>query len=224
MASKIPYRNRSEAGRLLAGELMDYRARPGVLLLGVARGGVPVADEVASALDVPLGALVVRKLEAPTEPGLTMGALAPDGVQVLDQNLIRALGISKAAVESVVRRENAELERCQRLYGGQGFYWKHRTVILVDDAAESGWTMLAALHFARKQHPHEIVTAVPWLRRMRWRDSVTKPTGRFAWPSAKYLPPSRIGTGAFLRRPRVKWCSYWRGAALRRTNERPGPQ
>ncbi len=161
MASKIPYRNRSEAGRLLAGELMDYRARPGVLLLGVARGGVPVADEVASALDVPLEALVVRKLEAPSEPGLTMGALAPDGVQVLDQNLIRALGISKAAVESVVRRENAELERCQRLYGGQGFDWKDRTVILVDDAAETGWTLLAALHFARKHAPHEIVAACP---------------------------------------------------------------
>ena len=161
MTPRIPYRNRSEAGRFLAGELMDYWARPGVLLFGVARGGVPVADEVASALKAPLEALVVRKLEAPTEPGLTMGALAPGGVQVLDQNLIRALGISKAAVESVVRRESAELQRCQTLYGSQGFDWKHRTVILVDDAAESGWTMLAALRFARKHTPHQIVTAVP---------------------------------------------------------------
>ncbi|HTR39926.1 MAG TPA: phosphoribosyltransferase family protein [Bryobacteraceae bacterium] len=161
MTPRIPYRNRSEAGRSLAGELMDYRARPGVLLLGVATGGVPVADEVASALEAPLEALVVRKLEAPSEPGLTMGAIGPEGIQVLDQDLIRALGISKAAVESVVRRESAELERCQTLYGGLRVNWKNRTVIVIDDAAETGWTMLAALHFARKHAPHEIVAACP---------------------------------------------------------------
>lgn len=140
---------------------MDYQARPGVLLLGVATGGVPVADEVASALGAPLEALVIRKLEAPSEAGLTMGAVAPDGVPILDQDLIRALGISKAAVEGVVRRESAELERCQTLYGGQQLNWKNRTLILIDDAAETGWTMLAALHFARKHAPQEMVAACP---------------------------------------------------------------
>lgn len=158
---RIPYRNRAEAGRLLAGELAEFQGNSGALLFGVAMGGIAVAAEVSSAFRTPLQALVVRKLEAPTEPALTIGAIAPEGVRLLDDDLIRALGVSEAVVDRVVRRETAELERQQRLFERQTIHWKNRTVILIDDAAESGWTMLAALRFARKHTPHQIVAACP---------------------------------------------------------------
>jgi putative phosphoribosyl transferase len=161
MTPRIPYRNRSEAGRFLAGHLAEYQATPGALVLGLPMGGIPVAAEVASVLHMPLDALVVRKLEVTREPGLTLGAVAPEGIQVLDHELIRALGVSAEEVDRILRRERAELERGLELYGGQTPDWKDRTVILIDDAAESGWTMLAAIRFARKHTPRQVVAALP---------------------------------------------------------------
>jgi putative phosphoribosyl transferase len=163
MRPDLPYRNRVEAGRFLAGELTDYRAKEDVVVLGLTRGGVPVAAEVATALAVPLDALVVRKLGVPVQPELAMGALAPEETRVLDEQLIRALHLSIGTVEAVVGREQAELMRREQLYrsGRPPLDLKDRTVILVDDGLATGSTMLAAVQFARKLAPRRIVLAVP---------------------------------------------------------------
>lgn len=159
--ARIPYRDRSEAGRFLAGELVEYQARPDLLILGLVPGGMQVAAEVATALGAPLGALSVRKLLAPAEPALTMGVVAPGGIQILNQELIRALAVTDEQLRSVLGRESAEAERLHQLFGTRVKDWKDRTLILIDDAAESGWTMLAAATYARKQAPREIVVALP---------------------------------------------------------------
>ena len=159
----LPYRNRSEAGRFLAQELAHYKSKADVVVLGLTRGGVPVAAEVARALQAPLEALVVRKLGVPFQPELAMGAIAGDDTQVLDQQLIGALGLTDRDVDEVTTRERAELERRERLYraGRPSLDLKGRTAILVDDGLATGSTMLAAVGFTRKQLPKRIVLAVP---------------------------------------------------------------
>jgi len=163
MKPDLPYRNRSEAGRLLAGELAHYKSKPDVVVLGLTRGGVPVAAEVAGALEVPLDVIVVRKIGVPFQPELAMGAIAGEGTQVLDQELIHALGVSDREVELVTTRERAEVERRERLYrrGRSPLELKEHTAILVDDGLATGSTMLAAVAFARKRLAKRIVLAVP---------------------------------------------------------------
>jgi putative phosphoribosyl transferase len=163
MRPELPYRNRIEAGRVLATELADYKSKPDVIVLGLTRGGVPVAAEVASALQAPLDVIVVRKLGVPFQPELAMGALAGDGTKVLDKDLVRALGITDRDVDAVVAKERAELERREHLYRGGRLplNLKDRTAILVDDGLATGSTMLAAVAFARGRLAKRIVMAVP---------------------------------------------------------------
>lgn len=163
MKPDLPYRNRAEAGRSLAAALASYRSRPEVVVLGLTRGGVPVAAEVARALQAPLDVIVVRKLGAPFEPELAIGAIAGDGAEVLDEELIHAFGIARKNVETIVARERAEVERRERLYraGKAQLDLKERTAILVDDGLATGSTMLAAVAFARKRSARRIVVAVP---------------------------------------------------------------
>jgi len=159
----LPYRNRSEAGRFLAGALANYKSKPDVVVLGLTRGGVPVAAEVARALQAPLDVVVVRKLGVPFQPELAMGAIAGDETEVLDNELVRALGLTEKDVEGVIARERAELERRERLYRGghSPLDLKERTAILVDDGLATGSTMLAAVAFARKRLAKRVVVAVP---------------------------------------------------------------
>jgi predicted phosphoribosyltransferase len=145
MKPDLPYRNRSEAGRLLSEQLGHYKSKADVVVLGLTRGGVPVAAELASVLQAPLDVVVVRKLGVPFQPELAMGAIAGDGTQVLDWELIHALDLSYRAVDAVTARERLELDRRERLYRGgrPALDLKERTAILVDDGLATGSTMLA---------------------------------------------------------------------------------
>jgi len=155
--------DRSEAGRALAARLTTYRDRDDVIVLALPRGGVPVAFEIARALQAPLDVFLVRKLGVPGHPELAMGAIASGGVRVLSRDIIDELRIPQPAVEEVAAREAVELERRDRLYRGdrprpalQG-----RVVILVDDGLATGATMEAAIVAARQHQPARVVVAAP---------------------------------------------------------------
>jgi erythromycin esterase-like protein/predicted phosphoribosyltransferase len=158
-----PFHDRAEAGRQLAAKLAAYTNRPDVLVLGLPRGGVPVAYEVARALGAPLDVFIVRKLGVPGYEELAMGAVATGGVRVLNEALVKRLGIPDYVIEAVAAREQEELKRRERLYRG-GLPppdVRGRTVILVDDGLATGATMQAAIRALRQQHPARIVVAVP---------------------------------------------------------------
>ena len=149
------FRNRTDAGRQLAEKLAAYADRPDVLVLALPRGGVPVGFEVARALGAPLDVFLVRKLGVPGYEELAMGAVATGGVRVLNDEIVRGLGISEHEIDAVVARELQELARRERLYRGDrpppdvaG-----RTVILVDDGLATGATMRAAVAALRQQQP-----------------------------------------------------------------------
>ena len=157
------FRDRSEAGRLLAAKLTAYAKRPDVLVLGLPRGGVPVAYEVAQALGAPLDVFVVRKLGVPGYEELAMGAVATGGVRVLNDQLVKRLGIPSAVIDAVAAQERQELTRRERLYreGRRPPNLRGRTVILVDDGLATGATMHAAIEALRQLQPARIVVAVP---------------------------------------------------------------
>lgn len=157
------FRNRREGGRFLAGKLMKYADRPDVLVLALPRGGVPVAYEVARALRVPLDVFLVRKLGLPGHEELAMGAIASGGVRVLNDEVVRALGISEDVIATVVAAEQDELERREQTYRGDRPtpVVRGSTIILVDDGLATGSTMRAAVAALRRQGPARIVVAVP---------------------------------------------------------------
>lgn len=157
------FRDRAEAGRKLAKLLGEYADREDVLVLGLARGGVPVAFEVAAALHVPLDVFLVRKLGVPGAEELAMGAISSGGVRVLDAPLIRRLGIPAQMVDLVTHRERQELQRRERTYraGRPPLEAAGRTVILVDDGLATGASMRAAISAVRQLDPQRIVVAVP---------------------------------------------------------------
>ena len=157
------FRDRREAGRLLAAKLTAYANRPDVIVLALPRGGVPVADEVARALGAPLDVFVVRKLGVPGSEELAMGAVATGDVRVLNDQLVNRLGIPDHLIDAVAVREGQELARRERLYrGGRPLLdVRDRTVILVDDGLATGATMHAAIAALRQLHPARIVVAVP---------------------------------------------------------------
>ena len=157
------FRDRTDAGRQLAARLGQFARRPDVVVLGLPRGGIPVAKEVAARLEAPLGVFLVRKLGVPGHPELAMGAIAEGGVQVLSSDLIHELGIPGTLVEHVAVRERLELERRDSMYRGSraAAHVRDRTVILVDDGLATGSTMQAAIQALRQQEPRRIVVAVP---------------------------------------------------------------
>jgi erythromycin esterase-like protein/predicted phosphoribosyltransferase len=157
------FRDRHEAGRVLARRLAKYADRPDVIVLALPRGGVPVAYEVASALDTPMDVFVVRKLGVPGYEELAMGAVASGNVRVLNDQLVRRLGIPDHVIDEVAAREQQELARRERLYRGgrPPPDVRERTVILVDDGLATGATMHAAIQALRQQQPARIVVAVP---------------------------------------------------------------
>jgi predicted phosphoribosyltransferase len=157
------FRNRTEAGRLLAHELSEYAGRDDVVVLALPRGGVPVGYEVAKALGAPLDVFVARKLGVPGHPELAMGAIASGGAVVLDQGLVQRLGITQAQLNEAVAAEARELVRREEAYRGRREPpdLKGKTVIIVDDGLATGATMRAAVLALRDQEPARIVVAVP---------------------------------------------------------------
>jgi len=158
-----PFRDRREAGRALAEELTSYRDKDGLLVLGLARGGVPVGWEVASALHAALDVFLVRKLGVPRWSELAMGALASGGGVVMNSNVVSSLHITDEQVRAVIDSETAELERRERAYrdGRPGADPRGKIVILVDDGIATGASMLAAVRAVRAAGPQSIVVAVP---------------------------------------------------------------
>jgi predicted phosphoribosyltransferase len=158
-----PFRDRSEAGRLLAAKLDAYANRPDVTVLALPRGGVPVAYEVAHTLGAPLDVFLVRKLGVPGHEELAMGAVATGGVRVLNDQVVRGLRIPNYVIDAVTAQEEQELQRRERLYRGgrPPPDVRGRTVILVDDGLATGATMNAAIKALRQQQPARIVVAVP---------------------------------------------------------------
>lgn len=157
------FRNRTEAGRQLAERLSGYQGREDAIVLGLPRGGVPVAYEVAQRLGLPLDVFVVRKLGVPGYEELAMGAIASGNVSVLNQDVMRALPDSEAILEMVRAREKMELERREILYRQDrpALNLRGHVAILVDDGLATGATMRAAAAALRKQGVAKIVVAVP---------------------------------------------------------------
>lgn len=157
------FRDRSQAGQQLAKELSNYANRPDVLVLGLPRGGVPVAYEVAKALNAQLDVFLVRKLGVPDQPELAMGAIATGGVRVLNDEVVRSFHIPNQIIDRVAETEQQELERRENLYRGNrpALDCTGRTIILVDDGLATGATMRAAVQAVRQQDPARIAIAVP---------------------------------------------------------------
>lgn len=157
------YRDRSEAGQSLARHLADYAHKDNVLVLGLPRGGVPVGDEVARALGVPLDVFLVRKLGLPDQREIAMGAIASGGAKLLDDELIAEKKLSPQQVAAIVARETLELARREALYraGRPPVNARGQTVILVDDGVATGYTMRVAVLALRQLQPAELVVAIP---------------------------------------------------------------
>ena len=157
------FRDRRDAGRLLAAELSAYAHRPDVIVLALPRGGVPVAYEAARVLGAPLDVFVVRKLGVPGHDELAMGAVASGGVRVLNEAIVKGLHIPDDLIEQVTAREMGELQRRELLYRGgrPPPDLRGRTLILVDDGLATGATMQAAIAALRRRQPAKIVVAVP---------------------------------------------------------------
>jgi putative phosphoribosyl transferase len=161
--SDYRFKDRVHAGQLLAAKLRPYARRSDVIVVGLARGGVPVAREVAQALGAPLEVLVVRKLGLPDQPELAMGAIAAGGVQVMDEALVRECGISARQLAVITLHEQAELARRERLYrqNRPPITVGNKCVILVDDGMATGLTMRAAIKAMAQQKPARVMVAVP---------------------------------------------------------------
>src|SRR5262249_48238798 len=157
------FKNRVEAGRFLAERLSAYANRPDTLVLGLPRGGVPVAYEVATALNAPMDVFVVRKLGVPGHEELAMGAIATGGARTRNQDVIEYLRIPDEVIDEVAEREEQELERRERVYRDncQARSPRDRVTILVDDGLATGSSMRAAALAVRQQQPAAIVVAVP---------------------------------------------------------------
>jgi putative phosphoribosyl transferase len=157
------FHDRTDAGRLLAKKLSHYADRTDVLILGMPRGGVPVAFEVAKSLRAPLDVFIVRKLGVPGHEELAMGAIASGGVRVLNDAVIRSTPISDKVIDIVTEKERIELERRELAY--RGYHGAPavtgKTVILVDDGIATGSTMLAAIAALKQQKPARIVAGAP---------------------------------------------------------------
>lgn len=157
------FAHRAQAGTMLAQKLLAYADRPDIVVLGLPRGGVPVAYEVAKALHAPLDVLVARKLGVPGFEELAMGAVATGGARVLNEDVLAETDVPWEEVEAVTRREMHEIERREAEYRGSRppLDLTHRVVILVDDGLATGATIRAAIAAARAQDPGRLVVAVP---------------------------------------------------------------
>jgi putative phosphoribosyl transferase len=157
------FRDRAEAGKLLAQQLLDYANRPQAIVLALPRGGVPVAHPIAQQLQVPLDICLVHKLGVPDNPELAMGAIDLQGRRYLNDRIVRAMGISLATIDRIAAMELRELQRRERTYRGDrpAIDLRDRIAIVVDDGLATGATMRAAIQTIRLQQPAQIAIAVP---------------------------------------------------------------
>jgi putative phosphoribosyl transferase len=161
--SNRPFANRREAGAVLASKLRHYAGRDNVVVLALPRGGVPVAFEIAEALDAPLDIFLVRKLGMPGHPEFAIGAIASGGVRVINEDVVRTYRIPSSTIDAIAREEQAELERREREYRRDASLTSLRDqiAILVDDGLATGSTMRAAVQAVRTHAPAAVVVAVP---------------------------------------------------------------
>ncbi|HSM86878.1 MAG TPA: phosphoribosyltransferase [Candidatus Limnocylindrales bacterium] len=159
----LPFRDRREAGRLLAARLQPYANRSDVVVAAIPRGGVPVGAEIAELLNLPLSIFLVRKLGAPGQEELAMGSLTSGGAKLINRDVTNALHIPESAIDSVVFRETQELLRRERLYcrGRPRTDYKDKTVIVVDDGIATGSGMRLAVQSLKAQRAGRVVVAVP---------------------------------------------------------------
>jgi putative phosphoribosyl transferase len=159
----VPFKNRTEAGRLLAQHLQQHANKPNVVVLALPRGGVPVGYEVAKALNAPLDIFMVRKLGLPNNEELALGAVATGGVRVLNPSIVRAFSIDEKTLDRITQNELRRLERQERFFRGDRPFSEiqGREVILVDDGLATGATMKAMVGALRKHQPAKIIVAVP---------------------------------------------------------------
>jgi putative phosphoribosyl transferase len=157
------FKNRAQAGRELAWRLRKYANREDVIVLAVPRGGVPVAFEIATALDLPLDVFVLRKLGVPGREELAFGAIASGGVRILNRGIIEALGLAELDIDRVIQTETRELERREHLFRGRRppLEVRGRTLILVDDGIATGASVEAGIRALRQMNPAGIVLAIP---------------------------------------------------------------
>ncbi len=165
------FQDREQAGRLLAEKLAGFSYRPEVVVLGLPRGGVPVAFEVARRLQAVLDVFLVRKLGVPGHEELAMGAIATGGICFLNDNVIRSLGIAPEVVERAIARERHELEQREGAFRtGAPVELRNRVVILVDDGLATGASMRAAVMAARERHPDRVIVAAPVAARETYQE------------------------------------------------------
>ena len=157
------YEDRADAGRYLAGKLQKYARKADTIVLGLPRGGIVVAFEVAQELSLPMDVFLVRKLGVPGYEELAMGAIASGGTQVLNPDVVRSIRITSDEIQRVAAREEKELIRREHAYRNNHapYKVKDQTIILIDDGLATGATMRAAVSALRKQKPFKIVVAVP---------------------------------------------------------------
>src|SRR5258708_2721025 len=157
------FRDRTQAGQLLADKLAEYANLKDVLVLGLPRGGVAVAFEVAKALNAPLDIIVVRKLGVPGQEDLAMGAIAPGGLRFLDAGVVQRSHVSNTTIDAIIAKEQAEMERREMAYRGNApaAEVRDKIVILVDDGLATGSTMRVAAAAVKRGEPEQIVVAVP---------------------------------------------------------------
>jgi predicted phosphoribosyltransferase len=163
MIEEHRYRNRREAGRVLADHVREQVDAAQTVVLALPRGGVPVGLEVARALGAGLDVFVVRKLGAPAQPELAMGAIASGGIRILNEMVVADLGITENEIAAVADREAVELARREKSFRGNRppAEVRGRVVILVDDGLATGSTMRAAIAAVRRRHPGRLIVAVP---------------------------------------------------------------
>lgn len=157
------FADRQAGGKALAAKLLNFKDRADTVVLGLPRGGVPVACEVARALNAPLDIFLVRKLGVPGQEELAFGAIASGGVTVFNESIVRALRLSDSMLVEVIGRERGELERREKLYRAHGMRYdlKGKICIVVDDGLATGATMRAAVAAIRTLHPKQIIVAAP---------------------------------------------------------------
>jgi predicted phosphoribosyltransferase len=190
--------DRRDAGRRLAEALGFLRGRPGLVVLAVPRGGVVVGAEVARALKAPLDIVIARKIGAPDNPELAIGAVAPDGTAVFDDEMVQSLGISERYKQAAAEQARQEIERRLRLYRGDRppLDVAGKTAILTDDGVATGMTTLAAIRYLRKQRPRELVLAVP----VGPPDTVAMLSREVDRAVVLYMPEVFWAVGAFYQR------------------------
>ncbi len=165
------FQDRAHAGRLLAAKLEGYAGRPDVVVLGLPRGGVPVAHQVALRLHAPLDVFLVRKLGAPAQEELAMGAIASGGVVFLNESVVEEIGVSRPTIDKVIARERIELQRREQAYRTRPpLELRGRLVILVDDGLATGASMRVAVMAVRRRHPAGTVAAAPIAERHTYED------------------------------------------------------